>query len=148
MIKLVTVACAIFLSLVYCKDFLIEVEDLKKLDEKIASFLKNPNKEGWEDNIKDIDFFDESMKKMIQTMNATFDGLTKSYYQKVEKFVKHGKPLFIDTDVVEYEVQPLIKVTDEQLNQLYWKRLYCEQDWERLTEMVILKKQVEIILPP
>jgi hypothetical protein len=147
--KLVTVLSAVScISLVLSKEYLIEVEDLKKLDEKITTFLKFPSKDGWDDNLKEIEYFDDCMKQMIQTLNATFEGLTKTYYQKVERFVKHGKPLFIDIDVVEYEVQPQIKVTDEQLNRLYWNRLHCEQDWERLTEMVILKKQVEIILPP
>lgn len=134
-------------SLLNCKDYLLEFEDFKKLDEKIASFLKNPNKEGWEDNLLDIEFYDNSMKHMIQTLNATFDGLTRAYFHKAERFVKGGKPAFIDTDVVEYEIQPLIKVTDDQLQRLYWSRIYAEKDWEMLVDMITLKKQVEIILP-
>lgn len=144
------VFCGVLLmvfSAFYCKEYLLELEDFKKLDEKIASFLKNPNKEGWEDNLLDIEFYDKSMKHMIETLNATFDGLTRAYFQKAERFVKNGKPVFIDTDVVEYEIQPIIKVTDDQMQRLYWSRIYSEKTWELLVDMITLKKQVEIILP-
>uniref|UniRef100_A0A1B6K9F3 Uncharacterized protein n=1 Tax=Graphocephala atropunctata TaxID=36148 RepID=A0A1B6K9F3_9HEMI len=145
-----TVVCLFSVTLftsLQCTKYLLEVEDFKKLDEKIASFLKDPSKEGWESNLKEIEFFDNSLKNMIKTLNATFDGLTKEYFRKAEKFVNSGKPVFIDTDVVELEVQPRIEVTDDQLQRLYWLRLYSEQDWEMLIDMVTLKKQIEIMLP-
>lgn len=138
---------ALLISTLYCKEYLLELSDFKELDDKISSFLKNPSKVGWEDNLLDIEFYDNSMKDMIQTLNNTFDGLTSIYFRKAEQFVKNGKPIFIDTDVVEYEVQPLINVTDDQLQRLYWQRVYCEKDWELLVDMITLKKQVEIILP-
>uniref|UniRef100_A0A1B6ETU6 Prolyl 4-hydroxylase alpha-subunit N-terminal domain-containing protein n=1 Tax=Cuerna arida TaxID=1464854 RepID=A0A1B6ETU6_9HEMI len=145
-----TVICSLSLTLfvsLHCTKYLQEVEDFKKLDEKIASFLKDPSKEGWESNLKEIEFFDSSLKDMIKTLNATFDGLTKEYFRKAERFVNSGKPVFIDTDVVELEVQPRIGVTDDQLQRLYWLRLHSEKDWEMLIDMVTVKKQIEIMLP-
>uniref|UniRef100_A0A1B6MVM1 Uncharacterized protein n=1 Tax=Graphocephala atropunctata TaxID=36148 RepID=A0A1B6MVM1_9HEMI len=137
--ELLTQVCVLMvmlMSLSHSKKLLTEPEEFRQLDVKITGFLRDPTKEGWEDNLKDIDFFLNSMKNMIMVLNGTLSGLTRDFLSKVEQFHENNKPVFIDLDVVEYELQPRIRVSDEDFNRLCWLRIYSEKDWELLCEIM------------
>uniref|UniRef100_A0A1B6JJF6 Uncharacterized protein n=1 Tax=Homalodisca liturata TaxID=320908 RepID=A0A1B6JJF6_9HEMI len=139
----VFILLVLFSCLSHSKELLTEPEDFKKLDAKITQFLRDPTKDGWEDNLKDIDFFLNSMKNMIMVLNGTLPGLTKGFLSKVRQFHDNDKPIFIDLDVVEYELQPRIKVSDEDFTRLCWLRIYSEKDWEYLCEIMKNKHKLE-----
>uniref|UniRef100_A0A1B6LDC8 Uncharacterized protein n=1 Tax=Graphocephala atropunctata TaxID=36148 RepID=A0A1B6LDC8_9HEMI len=130
-------------SSVLCRDFMRQATDYEKLDNAIVEFIQNPTNSGWEDNLLDMSFFVRSMQNMVRELDGS---LTLGTFREAERVFLRGKPRFIDKVVEDEKFIMDLKITDEQLERLYYMQKFAGTEWEDFIHIVNHKKQMANLL--
>uniref|UniRef100_A0A1B6JZK5 Uncharacterized protein n=1 Tax=Homalodisca liturata TaxID=320908 RepID=A0A1B6JZK5_9HEMI len=130
-------------SAVVCRDFMRMAVDYEKLDNDIVGFIQNPTNSGWEDNLLDMSFYVRSLQNMVRELDGS---LTLGTFKEAERIFLRGKPKFIDKVVEDEKFIMDLKITDEQLERLYYMQKFAGIEWEDFIHIVKHKKQMANLL--
>lgn len=137
--------CSIFF--IAYSGYIKDLEDFKKCDNKILSALRASNSQYVDEIVADIIHMDDSVKYMTDVLNGTKGGLSLKYYRSAERLVKDWRPVVINTSILKQEFKPEYELSENQLERLYWLRLYLDVHWQILEQVVAENKPLESLMP-